>query len=60
MDASRASRDLAARQGLEPQLTDPESVVLPLDDRAIHLKDTEILSIIQSGVKLNLLKDLKN
>ncbi len=24
----------AARQGLEPQLTDPESVVLPLDDRA--------------------------
>lgn len=25
----------AARQGFEPQLTDPESVVLPLDDRAI-------------------------
>ena len=27
--------NLAARQGFEPQLTDPKSVVLPLDDPPI-------------------------
>lgn len=26
---------IAPRQGFEPQLTDPETVVLPLDDRGI-------------------------
>ena len=38
---SRRSQGLAARHGFEPRLTESESVVLPLDDRARqNLEDT--------------------
>ena len=39
---------MAADQGLEPQLTAPEAVVLPLDESAISLQNTLNLAFIQA------------
>lgn len=44
-------RQLAARQGFEPQLPDPESGVLPLDDRATPSRDS-VLEYNISGRRL--------
>ena len=38
---AKVLRILAGRRGFEPQLTDPESVVLPLDDPHSQLRSGE-------------------
>jgi hypothetical protein len=48
---------IAPRQGLEPQLTVPETAVLPLDDRGIKFS-AEILHINKNSTQV--LKYLKN
>lgn len=38
----------AARQGFEPQLTDSESAVLPLDDRAVFIIYTILYTFLKA------------
>ena len=46
--ASRERRDDVVReQGFEPQLTDPESVVLPLDDSRMNKLTIKQLTILK-------------